>query len=188
MAVEAGRGRVGDGRVVREGLDPVVVEGDAELGDGEVVDPLVIVGLAVGARRRSDVGEGGERQVLHVLRPLVRDAQRDGRARHLGIGVDRVTEVDVEEVVLGDHRRVDLEVVEGGHHGHGVRLGIGVACEPELDRAAVLGVWGRTEASHAALLGPHREAVVVDAIRRQPRHVHLDGVVVRGVGHAGDAD
>ena len=93
--------------------------------------------------------------------------QRDGRARHLGIGVDRVTEVDVEEVVLGDHRRVDLEVVEGGHHGHGVRLGIGVAREPELDRAAVLGVWGRTEASHAALLTSHRESVVVDAIRRQ---------------------
>ncbi len=124
-AVQAGGRRVRDGRVVGEGLHAGAVDRVAVLRAGEVVDELVVVPVAVEAGGGAQPPQRGERQPEAVLLPLGRDRAGDRRATDLGVRVDRVAEVDVEEVVLLCHPAVRLEMVEGRLAGRaGCRVGV----------------------------------------------------------------
>ena len=105
-------GAEGDRLVVAERPDAAVVERAAVLGDGEVVDELVVVPVVVEPGRRADLLHVRDRHLLRVHAPLLRHRGRGGYARDLRVRVDRVAEVDVEVVVLGRHRREGLEVAE----------------------------------------------------------------------------
>ena len=120
---------VGDRVVVRERLDPALVEllavdvhgADAEreavLAAGEVVDELVVVPVRVVGGRAARLRPRLHRQVGLVRLPLLLHGQGDVGERvagHLGVGVDRVAHQHVEVVALLADRVPDLEVVPVG--------------------------------------------------------------------------
>ena len=128
--VVAGRRTVRRRRVVEERLHAGAVDRDAVLGAGVVVDELVVVPAAVDTGRCPQASQRFEREAEPVLLPLLRDGARDRRAADLGVGVDRVAEVDVEVVSRARHRTVGLEAVECRLAVRS-RRGVGVAADRE---------------------------------------------------------
>ncbi len=179
--VEAVLAGVRHGRVVGERLDPGLV--DRRVGPlVVVVDELVIVPVAVGRAGAAQLLQVRQREVLAVLRPLLRDGGGGpAGAGDLGVRVDRVAEVDVEVVALARHPAVDLERVVVGLARAGRALRVGVARERERDRRVrIRGRRGREAPDRAAGLPPP-EAVRVRGRRPEPLDDGLDGGVGRGL-------
>ena len=162
---------VGDRHVVAERPHAPVVERAPVLGDREVVDELVVVPVVVEPGRGADPLHVPDRELVPVVGPLLAHPERGRGTRDLGVGVDRVAEVDVEVVVRGRHRPERLEGPPERQVVTGLPVARLVAREREPDRRGDGGTRSGQELAHgaAAASALNAEAVVVGAVGRSAR-------------------
>src|SRR5207244_11100089 len=107
-----------------------------------------------------------ESHAVPVLLPRLTNRPCRLRPGKLAVGVDRVTEVDVEVVPLGSHPPVDLEVIETALPVL-LRSRVGISGQREADLGVRRRRWGRLEDADGARGPGLHEAVPVTRAGRE---------------------